>query len=76
MSRIRWVDAPSMDPAEFFGYAGTEIAFRIYNHEPLRNEWVLTCDLPGISHVRHYADGLEAPDELKAIAERWMEDRS
>lgn len=73
-TRIRWEDAPSFDPADYLGYAGTAdaVMFRIFNHEPLRNEWVLTTDLPGMQQARHFAEGSSAPAELKGAAEEWL----
>lgn len=72
--RIRWEDAPSFDPADYLGCAGTAdaVMFRIFNHEPLRNEWVLTTDLPGMQQARHFAEGSSAPAELKGVAEEWL----
>lgn len=73
-TRIRWEDPPGDSFATAAGYVGqieTDL-FRIFPPDTLDPEWALNSSLPGyIGSKRGSADG---PDELKALAEVWLEE--
>lgn len=69
--RIRWEDFPAGQAA---GYVGTlnPAVFRIWEPENDDGEWMLTAAaLPGAAGEQRYGS---SPDELKAEAERWLEE--
>lgn len=74
-ARIRWDDEAPRDGDVYIvahiGYAGTiqEPAFMIYTPDEMHAEWLLSARLvPGSQFF--YAD---TPEDLKAEAERWLE---
>jgi hypothetical protein len=70
--RIRWHDEPVN--GESMGSVGTldPAVFRIWAPEEEGGEWLLTAAaLPGEAGKRRYG---ASPDDLKAEAERWLEE--
>ncbi len=72
-ARIRWYDEPERSVIRITGVLGGSglTLFRIFDPSWASPEWQLTTDLPGMDQKRHYAGG---PDELKAVAELWLEE--
>ncbi|SRR6266705_3184988 len=75
--RIRWEDEDgSREFAVMTGHIGTiDIPlFKIYEPDERggghAEDWLLTCSLPAQDRTRYGDD----PDELKAEAERWLEE--
>ena len=68
--RIRWEDQP--EPGGSIGYVGTlpGRAFTIWPPLAKDEEWLLACALSDMAAKRCFGSG---PDELKAEAERWLE---
>ena len=78
--RIRWEDNEARwdDNGSILGHVGTrgEWLFQIAeaNDDPGDEELALYVTLPGTHKARHIGTGI-SPLELKAEAERWLEER-
>ena len=72
-TRIRWSDDPAVCFVACIGSVGTvdPAVFQIFAPDRMAVEWILTTSLPGMEDKRHYGD---SADELKAEAERWLEE--
>jgi hypothetical protein len=70
--RIRWADESPQEFVTLAGYIGTrdEPAFRIFGPDAVNCRWLLSVRLAAASEFI-YGSG---PDELKATAERWLEE--
>lgn len=70
--RIRWEAGAEAGITAWFGIVGTAPhLYSILRPVTPGDEWVLTCHLPGHVSKVGYADD---PDDLKAKAERWLEE--
>jgi len=80
--RIRW-EAVNGTVVSWFGYAGSAKTALFQILHPVSDEarggrfdeWALCATFPGAQDEPRYGGtGPEAPDELKAEAERWLEE--
>ena len=69
--RIRWEDPPEPSIYASYGYVGSldVLAFKIFQPNEDRAEWVLTTTLPRMERECRYAD---APGKLKAAADELL----
>lgn len=71
-TRIRWEDTAAPSLATWVGHIGTikPPLFEIQEAMLVPERWVLIPGLPGLERERYFGAD---PDELKAEAERWLE---
>jgi hypothetical protein len=71
-ARIRW---ELTEYGSFTGYAGPESwLFQIWKPDRNGTMWALDSELPGQQQRHLRSDGPDAPEELKADAEHWLEE--